>query len=296
MSEQPFNTPDFIIIGAMKCATTTLHRQLESQPGFFCTTPKEPNFFSNDDVYSKGEKWYSNLYSDAKPNDTKGESSTHYTKLPTYPHTIDRMKSYGIEAPKLIYMVRHPIDRLISHYQHQWTMREITEDINIAIDKYPELIAYSSYYTQLKPYLEWQKGNSVLLCFFDSVYTQPQAMLEQACQYLDYSGEPKWNDDSGEENSSKMRWRKFPLSDVLVESNFMTAIRRAIVPQSLRSKIKSKLSMNEKPILSEESLTKLQNIFDRELGELGKLIGSDLSCDNFKSFAKSTASVVIQNS
>ena len=112
--------PDFIIIGAMKSATSTLHNQLSAQPGIFMSTPKEPNFFSDDEIYSRGLSWYKGLFSDAKPDDICGESSTHYTKLPDYPDTIARLKS-AVPQPKLIYVMRHPIDRLVSHYIHQWS-------------------------------------------------------------------------------------------------------------------------------------------------------------------------------
>ena len=50
--------PDFLIVGAMKCATSTLHDQLSLQPGIFMTELKEPNFFSNDEQYCKGLDWY----------------------------------------------------------------------------------------------------------------------------------------------------------------------------------------------------------------------------------------------
>ena len=50
--------PDFIIIGAMKCATSTLHDQLKKHTSFCMTTPKEPNFFSDDDnTTAILEKW-----------------------------------------------------------------------------------------------------------------------------------------------------------------------------------------------------------------------------------------------
>ncbi len=42
--------PDFIIIGAMKSATSSLHLQLGAQDGIFMSEPKEPNFFSDDDA------------------------------------------------------------------------------------------------------------------------------------------------------------------------------------------------------------------------------------------------------
>ena len=46
--------PDFIVMGAMKSATSTLHEQLSEQEGFFMTEVKEPNFFSNDEFYARG--------------------------------------------------------------------------------------------------------------------------------------------------------------------------------------------------------------------------------------------------
>ncbi|HTO70120.1 MAG TPA: sulfotransferase, partial [Myxococcota bacterium] len=77
--------PDFAIIGAMKCGTSTLHEQLALRSGFFMSRPKEPNFFSDDDQYARGVGWYAGLFAGAAPGQLCGESSTHYTKLPTYP-------------------------------------------------------------------------------------------------------------------------------------------------------------------------------------------------------------------
>jgi hypothetical protein len=54
--------PDFIIMGAMKSATSTLHTQLAMQPGIFMSTPKEPNYFSDDAEFSRGEQWYADLF------------------------------------------------------------------------------------------------------------------------------------------------------------------------------------------------------------------------------------------
>ncbi|MEM8580249.1 MAG: sulfotransferase, partial [Pseudomonadota bacterium] len=41
--------PDYIVIGAMKCGTSTLAAQLGAQTGLFMTDPKEPNYFSDDE-------------------------------------------------------------------------------------------------------------------------------------------------------------------------------------------------------------------------------------------------------
>lgn len=83
--------PDFLIIGAMKSATSTLHEQLARQPGVFMSTPKEPNFFSDDPIYARGFEWYRGLFAGGAEALLRGESSTHYTKLPTHPHAVERI-------------------------------------------------------------------------------------------------------------------------------------------------------------------------------------------------------------
>src|SRR5262245_50888304 len=116
--------PHFLIIGAMKAATSTLYDQLRQQPGIFLPELKEPNFFSDDASYARGIDWYCGLFAEACPGDLIGEASTHYTKLPTHPATISRMQEV-LETPRLIYVMRHPVDRLISQYMHQKSEGEI---------------------------------------------------------------------------------------------------------------------------------------------------------------------------
>src|SRR5271168_5119276 len=110
--------PDFIVIGAMKSATTTLHEQLARQPGVCMSRPKEPNFFSDDANYAQGWRWYSSHFRGSRAGVGRGESSTHYTKLPTFPRTVERMVR-DLPRIKLIYVMRHPIERLVSQYVHE---------------------------------------------------------------------------------------------------------------------------------------------------------------------------------
>src|SRR5512142_3502978 len=142
--------PDFIIIGAMKCATSTLHEQLAIQPGLFMSRPKEPNFFSDDDIYAKGWDWYRGLFEGADERALCGESSTHYTKLPTYPHTVARIRRH-LPRVKLIYIMRDPIERLISHYLHESIRGQINVSVDQAIEQHPELTAFGLYSRQLEP-------------------------------------------------------------------------------------------------------------------------------------------------
>ena len=271
--------PDFVIIGAMKCATTTLHDQLGEQPGFFVCEPKEPYFFSNDPVWAKGMDWYESLFADAGESDICGESSTHYTKLPTYPHTVDRMVEH-IPNAKLIYVMRHPIDRLVSQYIHQWTEREITSPINEAIHQHEELIAYSCYAKQLTPFFGHWTSDTILPIFFERVRQDSQRELESITTFLGYDRKPTWAERDSS-NVSAQRLRTSPLRDAIVDAPGLSHIRRFLVPQSVRDRVKSQWQMTDRPELSEESLAYLTEVFDEDLRVLGEWLSMELTCENW---------------
>ncbi|NET57414.1 MAG: sulfotransferase [Symploca sp. SIO2E6] len=277
--------PNFLIIGAMKCATTLLHDQLALQSGIFMSELKEPNFFSNDEQYSKGMEWYLSHFQPVDINDYLwGESSTHYTKLPTYPQTIERIQKH-LPDVKLIYVMRHPIDRLISQYAHEWTMRVISTEINQAITKHPELIDYSRYSMQLKPYFKAFGQERVLPVFFERLLSQPQAELERVCRFLGYQDTPVWQDLSAT-NLSNERWRSGPLRTFLVKNPLLQVIRQQLVPKSWRDWVRKSWSLQEKPELEPEKVEQLKAIFDEDLAVLGSWLDIELSCDNFKDTVK----------
>ena len=179
--------PDFIVLGAMKSATTTLHEQLACQPGVFMSRPKEPNYFSDDQIHARGWRWYSSLFRAAEPGDLRGESSTHYTKLPSYPRTVDRMVR-DLPQVKLIYVMRHPIDRLISQYVHEITCGRIRVPLSEAIYRHPELVDYSRYTMQLRPFLEAYGIRNILPVFFPRLVKHSQDELERIGRFLGHKG------------------------------------------------------------------------------------------------------------
>lgn len=279
--------PNFIIIGAMKSATSTLHEQLALQPGIFMSTPKEPNFFSDDDVYQLGLEWYDDLFKAASDDDICGESSTHYTKMPDYPQTIERMASY-LPSLKLIYVIRHPIERLVSHYMHQWSQNVIRTDINSAIGAFPELINYSCYSMQLKPYIERYGADNILVSFSEAFRKSPERELQRVANFIGYSGEVTWYDDLPEQNVSSQRVRRFRGYEFIVNHPLMAKIRRGIVPQSLRDFIKGQLIMKKRPVISDEKHQQLNTVFNQDLAELSKMTGIHIDMANYKTVAQST--------
>jgi hypothetical protein len=272
--------PNFIIIGAMKSATSTLHNQLSAQSDIFMSTPKEPNFFSDDGIYSRGLSWYTGLFSGASAKDICGESSTHYTKLPDYPDTIQRLKA-AIPRPKLIYVMRHPIERLISHYMHQWSEGVISCDINQAIDRYPELINYSCYGMQISPYLQEFGSEAVLPLFFDDLKNNKDKALNRVGEFIGCTEPLIWIDDLAKDNVSSQRIRRFYGYKFLVNSRPLTWVRRTFIPQRLRDRVKRQFTMQQRPEIAAIQRKRVTEIFDRDLKIVGDWLGVELTCDNF---------------
>jgi hypothetical protein len=280
--------PDFIIIGAMKSATSTLHDQLSDQPGIFMSVPKEPNFFSDDTEFSKGHKYYADLFSRAPASSLRGESSTHYAKLPTYPHTVKRIGD-ALPGVKFIYVMRHPVDRLISHYVHEWTKGVYNCSLENAIEQYSQLVSYSQYSMQLEPYFEAFGRSRVCPVFFDRLVLSPQEEFERICRFIGYNHKPTWVTDLPPSNISTERVRRFPFYRLLFESAIATWLRRELIPQGIRDRLKSRLTMQDKPELSDSTRAKLEEIFDADLATLGGWVGVDLNCGNFKEITRHAA-------
>ena len=277
--------PDFIVIGAMKCATTTLHEQLARQPGLFMSRPKEPNYFSDDDIFARGQGWYSSLFDGANPADLCGESSTHYTKLPTYPRTVERM-ARALPRAKLIYVMRHPIDRLLSHYVHEVTVGRTSAPLPRAIKEIPELVDYGRYAMQLGPFLEVFGPAAVLPVFFRRLVFHPQEELERICRFVGYAERPRWDLGLKPQNVGSERLRKSLLREVLVTAPVLTQIRRRIIPKPWTEPLKSFwAARTERPDLTPDLEARLRDLFDEDLARLGGWLGVGLDCEHFREAA-----------
>lgn len=270
----------------MKCATSTLHDQLARQPGIFMSTPKEPNFFSDDDQWARGPEWYASLFEGASGSDLRGESSTHYTKLPTHPDSVER--AYGmIPDARLVYVMRDPVQRLVSQYIHEWSMRNISEPIDEAVRTRPELLAYSRYAMQLRPWIDRFGADRVLPVFFERLTADPQREFERVCAHIGYQGTPEWQSDAQAKNVSAQRTRRSPVRDRILAVGVFKTFRRTLLPESVREKIKSRWRMEERPQLSEAARALVIDQLDPDMGELGRMLGINLDCAGFKETVRS---------
>ena len=273
--------PDFVVVGAMKSATTTLHEQLARQRGVFMSRPKEPNFFSDDAIYARGWEWYSSLFSAAGDGVVRGESSTHYTKLPTFPRTVERMVR-SLPSVKLIYVMRHPIDRLMSQYIHELTAGRIRVGLREAVDRFPELIDYSRYAMQLEPFLTAFGPDNVLPVFFPRLVSESQQELERIGGFLEVPGSMTWDLSLRPQNTRRDRLRPSSIRQALVQAPVLRSLRQRVVPRRWSQTAKRFLRARiDPPAVPPELTAQLREIFDADLCQLGSWLGIKLDCAKF---------------
>ena len=106
-----------IVIGAQKCGTTALHRAFRPHPQVAASEPKETFYFSDLNKFARGEDWYRSLFSFGPKHKIGLDSSTHYAMYPSYTGVPRRMKETGWNF-RFVYVVRNPIERIQSFYQH----------------------------------------------------------------------------------------------------------------------------------------------------------------------------------
>jgi Sulfotransferase domain len=105
--------PDFLVIGAQKAGTTALYAYLRWHPGITGPSWKEVSFF--DRHWWRGEAWYRAQFPLRSGQRLVGEASPSYLFHPLAP---ERVRSLVPDA-KLVALVRDPVDRAYSHYQHE---------------------------------------------------------------------------------------------------------------------------------------------------------------------------------
>lgn len=102
--------PNLVVIGAAKCGTTSMHRYLSLHPEVHMSRNKETSFFQDPGCLERLDLYAT--YFDARAA-VRGEASTFYTHHPLLPGVARRMHA-AIPDAKLIYLVRDPVDRIVS--------------------------------------------------------------------------------------------------------------------------------------------------------------------------------------
>lgn len=184
--------PNFLVIGAMKSGTTSLYHDLIRQDDICMPDDKEPSALCTDEILQpEGLVSYQRLFARAEGHQIVGEASTAYSMLPDVLGVPERARKLLGADTKIIYVVRNPVSRAVSHYNHEFGMSRITEDINKAIRHYPQLINYSRYKMQLQPWLARFGKGQILVVVFEEYVRSRKASVERIMQFLGINKEPK---------------------------------------------------------------------------------------------------------
>ena len=206
----PFRVlPDFIIIGSMKCGTTSLYYDICEHP---CASPAaydEIGFF--DSNFHLGLNWYRSMFPTKRQIEgvrrkegvaITGEDTPFYFWNPVAAKRIQKL----LPNIKLITILRNPIDRAYSEYQ-DWSSREsnppsfetvIENEINLQRE-YPRLITEGNfevfnqknsyllkgvYVDQLKIWAELFPKKQILTLSTENLNSEPTAVLKSVFKYL----------------------------------------------------------------------------------------------------------------
>ena len=194
--------PDFIICGAMKAGTTTLHHILNLHPHVFIPN-SEIHFFDIDNIlqhpdfsfYLDGKwtcqninentadfwDWYSSFFIDVKPGQVIGEDSTTYISSEKAALRI-ALQEKNI---KIIVSLRHPTARAYSQYWHFVVSGRTSRSFEDTIRYNPwSVLQRSLYREQISNFLKHIPRERIKFIIFEEFLNQKEKILHDLCRYL----------------------------------------------------------------------------------------------------------------
>jgi hypothetical protein len=141
--------PDVVVAGAARSGTSFLSALLSTHPDIDPGAVKESNYFSRE--YGRGPEWYDGLYSPRRPGLLRLDGSMSYT-FAHFPEAIPRLAADAGDAV-VVYAIRHPITRLVSHYQlhRDYFTNEPAQTLG-------EALTFSDVYSGASDYGRWWRS------------------------------------------------------------------------------------------------------------------------------------------
>lgn len=184
--------PDFLIVGAQRCGTSTLYEDLLDVPGIFLPAVKEPYNLCDDHVLSEaGRAEYAALFSSARPNQRCGEASTRYTMRPHYEGCHQRAREVLGPDVRIIYLIREPVARAISHHRFDVAHGWVSADADAELLRHARYINAGRYAFQITPWIETFGRDQVHIERFEDFIADRPAALTRICAFLGVAPPPQ---------------------------------------------------------------------------------------------------------
>lgn len=281
----------------MKSGTTTLFAHLSNHTGIYLSPNKEPGYFSRDERFERGAKWYLDLFKLANPQQITGEASTCYSRWPHFDKAIERIHAVSPNA-KFIFIMRDPVYRTYSHYKHRMSEfivdgKEVISFEN-AIENDAEMMCASDYALQISKYLEVFDREQFYFTTLDLLIEQPQIVMQELFSFLGLKEEdlmkPTADVHENKVGNKISHRRNLAAIDELKNKPYIQAIKSAI-PFALRTRLKSgllrilKLSssfkasdadLNQASKLSTDQIEYLRHHFSDSIAKTERITGLDL--------------------
>lgn len=293
--------PNFLIVGAAKCGTSSLHNYLNQHSEVFMPTynkegkkVKEPRFLIKDLVQHRLHygvwTWeeYQALFEDVQQEKAIGESTVLY--LYYHQSAIPNIKKYLGEDVKIIIMLRNPVDRAYSAYQH--VSRGFKENLSFAeslaiehgrMEREPNLtsmVMYQEmglYYNMVKAYQENFKEVKVIL--YEDFTNNTEQVLKETFAFLGINTAENVDFET-KHNVGGKRWKNNTIKKVFRKDSAIKAMIKGLIPKKLRKKVRQDLvsvSTEKVTPMDAEIRKKLNAFFKEDVQKLSQLINRDLT-------------------
>jgi hypothetical protein len=270
--------PNLIVIGAMKCGTTSLHYNLGLHPEIGMSREKELNFFNRPGALDE----FIDEYRCQFPSETRwrGESSTGYTRAPFGEPVVERMHRLIPDA-RLVYIVRHPVDRIVSHYVHQVAIGKEQRPIDEAMADFPanEYVQRTRYFFQLSQYLRYYPASQIHVATLEALKSEPEQAMGEIFRFLgvddgftapEFSMARHKSSHKGKKNRAGLALKR--LSDTRAARLFSTDFRMR-AGRLLYAPFSQKL---DRPVLDAALRAELLAYLDHDIAALEAHTGLDL--------------------
>jgi hypothetical protein len=276
--------PNLIIIGGLKCGTTSIHHYLGLHPEVQMSKPKELNFFCTEQTWDLGLDWYRGRFDDRFP--VRGESSPHYTNQPRFTGVAERIREHIPDA-KLIYMVRDPISRMLSHWRHAtgagYEPRVEIEDV--LCDPGTAYVNRSQYWLQLQPYLKNFEDRQISVITQEELQSDREGTMRKAFEFAgvdpDFTSEQF---DREWEKSTAKESEKYQFMEKLIKVPGFRSFDRNFdrLPESMRWMVEKVVHDPDKPSapkpeLSDDAEARIKGCFTADVAALKEFAGRDFA-------------------